>query len=528
MRVLPQPWYVCILFALPICDSTIEVGKTYRLRVARESHDQPAGWYLDAHRSLEFDRESASETRVSAHEETNAQWAGEWILEEGTSSDRYRIKLMSNHQGQEEGWYLGAIGRDASSAWVVVQPSFASEWLFGELAGVIIGDVTTATYTMREAASGWYLAAHRDSATLSRSARSTYVTSTSSTNASTISQWLLEPICTPFCAYDASEGGCHVSRTYTAEVVRVLQGGSWQGITDHLEDCEAQGKISVDACHQTAGCEIDSSGRCAATAPWSMEALAALPENSGIGIGGEEFPKHQKCGLVGQFLNLTVFCASNNSNTSLEVDADTCTARNAGGSHQCFWNEAVGTCEASPTAIKRFLLANFREELGYVSLKRLRCTAQSGASTCDGDCEWSEGHCALHPSRSLLAVLGQACPLSHFFKRQLECAGAATQAACTSIWGVGGLAQCRWTGTSCEAYTMSLEIDILPSLGLELSVQRRLTQGSRECRAMTDELECTATCAPTVTPEPLSDASSQLSRSFYVTLMILLPLAPLW
>mmetsp|Transcript_36127 Transcript_36127/g.84397 ORF Transcript_36127/g.84397 Transcript_36127/m.84397 type:complete len:805 (-) Transcript_36127:85-2499(-) len=82
-----------------------------RLRLAAHggethAHEQPAGWYLTAHRCGEGDVRGELMTYALVHAAGSAA-EGQWLLEAGEQHGTYKLKLASSPPGQEEGWYLG-------------------------------------------------------------------------------------------------------------------------------------------------------------------------------------------------------------------------------------------------------------------------------------------------------------------------------------------------------------------------------------------------------------------------------------
>jgi len=91
----------------------LEPGVTkdsYKIKLLSGHHNQPAGWYLDAHRICPSPKDMRNElsTYVHVFKPGNSNWHGDWAFEEGQLPNTYMIKLVSSHANQQPGWYLTA------------------------------------------------------------------------------------------------------------------------------------------------------------------------------------------------------------------------------------------------------------------------------------------------------------------------------------------------------------------------------------------------------------------------------------
>jgi hypothetical protein len=500
-------WLWTLIGCLHLVASLPLVGIKYRIKIAgtsvrhqQSTHSgcfQPQGWYLDAHRTLASDRlmpgpdiMNATDFRVSAHRLENAHWAGQWVFELGASAEkRYKIRLQSNESNHVDLAYLDVLGsgtRDSTSAYTLVKyqlPSQASDWAVEPSASIKINGYERPMYKLKILPLGWYLAACRDKLGDNRTAMSSFA---AVQDAGFASEFVLEPSsCMPVCAFDKDHKDCYVSRTHTAELVRTYGGQSWAHITQHLIKCEAKGQMGKSQCMQTPGCGMNVAGQCSATTAWTMSALVSeLPNASGLGIG-----KYHKCGIFGQLVELSSAC-------SVLTREDACDSRNTPSKVRCAWDTYKATCDVSPTMLQVLLHGSYREELALVSLQRQHCTTYLNNQTCSGACQWSyiSGKCNLHPIRALITVSGEACPLSRLFSRHMRCMEATSNSSCTSGKGYDGHSQCHWTGSRCEPFAVSVELDMLPSLGFSSSLFSRLSEDSKMCRKSQVEWECTSMC----------------------------------
>lgn len=517
---------LCGYLVAGVPGAEIIVGQRYRIKLARAFYAQPPGWYLDAHRTYAGDVKTTVETQVIARREETAYWAGEWVFEKGTSDDQYKLKLVSNHRNQKSGWYLdtrrngqtqlefrtgSSVSRSASYVLVRnISATAASDWEIVKGASVTIDGKPQQAYQLKQVATRMYLAAYRELATDNRTDDSTYAIVDQRVDPAGITDWLFEPItCNPQCGYHRKNGVCYLSRPYTADVFAALQEDNWTDIAEHLKKCEAAGKSGEVQCRATPGCDTDALYRCSASHAWSMATLAALPADIGVGVGD-----YHRCGLFGQFVNLSAFCLNFTSRPA-------CDAHNTS---KCTWNARKQVCDISSFGLSTFLRRDYRDELAFVSLKRERC-AKNVANTCQGDCQWQGGRCVLRPLIALLAIFGQSCPASTLFRRLADCRDSASNETCEAVAGPDGLAQCRWNGRQCEAYAVSLELDIVPALGLNTLVQTKMSTGEQECRSLTDEQACLARCSPPIPVAKGSAASQQapslLAFSFIAVLSLM-------
>ena len=92
----------CITYLLLSCDAVItKVGKIYKLKLASNQNNQPAGWYLDAHRTGPKDRRNDLSSYAMVHKPDKSidDLAGEFELEAGSETGTFKIKLASSHHG---------------------------------------------------------------------------------------------------------------------------------------------------------------------------------------------------------------------------------------------------------------------------------------------------------------------------------------------------------------------------------------------------------------------------------------------
>mmetsp|Transcript_81212 Transcript_81212/g.134161 ORF Transcript_81212/g.134161 Transcript_81212/m.134161 type:complete len:541 (-) Transcript_81212:54-1676(-) len=495
----------------------VSPGQNYRIKLLTSIlTEQPSGWYLAAHRNWAADRPDNDTTYAIVRREPDINWAGEWQFE-SAGDQRMRIKLAKGQHGQPEGWYLDALRttdarRDGFSTYVVVSrhahaadttSHTASEWLFefGEKGWKIKLEIPV----QNRHPPGWYLDARRVLSRDKRSNDSSYV-QVQDGNPVDVYEWAFEAVqgCKPLCRFDAASNSCHVSRTHTAEVYKSVPGSAWSTIAEKTKVCEAAGREGAAACRGASDCELDGYGRCSPSRTWAVSNLADLPSNAESRLGPS------RCAAFGNYLRVSSTC-------SKHTDPTTCEG-GLGNSTDCRWDVRRGACDISSNTFLALLRQGFRDELARVTLRREICNSRGEAECTGPQCRWIPpeelaqgrlltahvappkpvGKCVLPSSDALLAISGEDCPLSSLIRRQLSCREAESETACSS--------GCQWLGTRCEALPLSLEMDVLPMLGMS-SVRGKVAAAERLCAQHESAEHCHAQC----TPEP-SSATAALGQ----------------
>lgn len=340
----------------------------------------------------------------------------------------------------------------------------------------------------------------------------------------------ISALCDPLCSFDRQTQQCVVGRPYASQILRAYQGGVLGSIATQLTECTAigSGARASAVCSSNANCELDERGMCSARRTWAAAKLAAMPADGGIGLGDA------RCGFFGELLVHSSHCLAHRNRTACEANGA------APANVECAWDSTRGSCDVSRKGLLIVLRQRYRDELALASLRQARCASQPN-HTCTGDCQWhpssvaapgrmlstrraeEAGRCLLRPMTTLLAMVGEDCPLRFLFTRSTECGEAQDSLTCQSILRSDGLPQCTWRSDTwtCQAHPVVLEHDLLMLLGADSpQLLDTFSSSQRKCGALSS-ISCEYLC----TPDQVTTSRAAVHSITLTCAALLLPLA---